>query len=384
MEFLQIPHFFITGTDSELNKRFIELCCSEFNGKPDKNQNRLYHFSKNEICFTIGNNWGDIIYRQSLVIVITNDGIYHLYDKNSPHLVLNFGSTLTVGNGNGNVHMLDFCSIDKDSVISSVLYGIMFCENYSMSLHLRSSISPQVTRLLKRVYRSLDYDFRNMISMKALSDFHSKVFGVSLSRYDLSCIFQILHNGAEPLRVENFECSELSFESFIQIMQFYVDKGYGHVVFRIIKSSHFHCYFSPTTANQRLLFDDNVPQKLTDIGIRFLRCIFESFGNEYLTLDNINEEFCFSGEIPDRFSIVRQMNEENWINIWSEWSQLFPCEVARQLLALGFPKKRLYEAFDIIEKETNNYIPAILGFGLVAVGATSALYYINKNKKNMQ
>ena len=376
MNFNNEINIYLNSSNPELIVKFLKIIKKIYNTFYDKNCSKILKFQIEKTNLNLSQSWESINFNPSLIIFLSEDGFIINDNIILPHLIISFNENIEKAENNN--HYLYFKELNKDSILSILSYSIIFSNCFNLGIHSRNIIPHKTILLLKRVFRSLDIKFISKITVLQFSEFHELVFGTKLSYIDLIRIYQSQHDGSEPLSVERYLNSYLYFDDFLKIFQSYVNKGYGSLIYQIIKYSKFHEFFQNENIYLKKLFNKYKPQRLTSIGENFLKNLYENF-NDFILKEKLIEEFQFSGGIPNRFTLLKEINENNWIQLWSDWSILDPEETARQLLSLGFPFKLLKEAFGINKEVKNNSKYIILGSTITILSLTSL--YLLKNKK---
>ncbi|KAH0790679.1 hypothetical protein GPJ56_005420 [Histomonas meleagridis] len=236
-------------------------------------------------------------------------------------------------------------------------------------------MSPLCAEYLRRFFRSLDTDFDGKIFLSDLSAQNNKVFGCDFSDEDYCSIFQII-NGSTPLYVSTVKSLRISFESFFKLMQYLIDEGYTHVVYKLIHSTEFHNYLSNQTQ-----FVFHTPAVLNSNGTKFVRSLFDGLSDNP-SRDEVLELFALQGGAPQRFVNMRRINIKDWVNAWHDWFRLEPSEAAHHLLAFGFPKEKLLQSIGYETQSSNPLLPIVVTGVVTVAAAFSFLYLKLRNNRN--
>jgi hypothetical protein len=299
--------------------------------------------------------------------------------RNTPQIVIQINEAEIPEKVEGDIHFISFPNITPMNTLSAMSYAITFHDCFPLKLHNRGPLTHDVELLLKRVFRSLDTDFDGKIQVADFSKYHEKYLGTELGPDDMIFIFEALHDGSQPANVYQFMRSSLSFEYFLKLMQHYATLGYGHIVVQIIRGADYYYFFNQEVEIKESIFENLEPQRLQNSAIAFLHNVYADY-----SIDNVIEqfidEFRFSGGAPERFKNVKEMSEEIWIEMWQEWSEYKPAEAARTLLAFGFPRDLILDAFGIKKPEPNKSIGIIAGIAATALSLGGAWLLFQRRK----
>lgn len=370
----------ITGSDQKLIDVFVNECAKHFKGKMDSTFNRIYKIIIGNRITYIQNNWCDLQHDPSLKIILTENGAFEPPKTKHPHLVIQINEKLLPERVAGDIHILSYKIISQEMLHSCLSYSIAYHDCFLFGLHSRGEVKPIVKLLLRRVFRTLDTNFDGKIQMSDLSDFHRKFFGVPLDNQDMLTFFKALHDGSEPANVYQFIRSSITFDLFLQLMQYLVSKGYGSSVLQIIRCPDYYYYFDPSVNCQELFFGGHEPQKLKNasIAVEFLHQVYQDFNGERI-MQQVNDEFSLCGGTPERFANVREMGEETWISRWIDWSAVNPSDACRHILSFGFPPEMIYEAFDVPKPDNSTSVTLIAGISSGLLACSALWYYFYKH-----
>lgn len=376
IDLFPVPRIQVTGVNQTLIDSFISTCVKSFKGKADPTFNRVYKITIGNRFAYVQNNWMDLQHNPSMIIVLTENGAFEPPKLILPTLVLQINQELMPERVVNDIHILSYRSISHDMMHSCLSYSISFHDCYKFGLHTRGQVKPVVKLLLHRVFRALDTNFDGKIQMFEFSKFHENYFGLPFDNQDMLTFFKALHDGAEPASVSQFFYSFIRFESFLQLMQYLVSRGYGASVLQLIRCPDYYYYFDESVNCQELFFGGTQPKRLsnTSIAVEFLRQIYSDFGGENI-MKQVHEEFSLSGGTPERFANVREMGEDTWISRWIDWSAVSPSDACRQLLSLGFPPDMIYEAFEVPKPDNNKSVGLIAGISSGILAASALWYY---------
>ena len=377
MELFPVPRFYATGKDQKLVDAFVDAVSKSFSGKQDRTFNRVFKISiGNRFCY-IQNNWEDMQHIPSMIIHVTAGGGVDLPPKNLPQIVLQFNENIFPEKVENDVHFLSFPNMTHQFIHSAMSYTMIYHDCFPFSLHTRGELKHDVVMLLKRVFRTLDTDFDGKIQVSDFSKYHERYLGTELGPQDMLLMFKALHDGSEPLNIYTFVQSSLNFEQFLKIMQYYVSLGYGHVILQIIRGADYYYFFNDSVEMSQTIFLNMDPPAIQGHAITFLHNVYADFGLDNV-LEQVAEEFRFSGDVPERFKNVREMGEETWITKWKEWSAIDPYETARTLLAFGYPHDLILDAFGLKKPESSKSIPIIAGLATAAISIGGAWFLFRR------
>ena len=377
MELFPVPRFYATGKDQKLVDMFVDSVAKSFSGKQDRTFNRVFKITiGNRFCF-IQNNWEDMQHIPSLIIHVTAGGGVDLLEKKLPQIVLQFNENLLPEKVENDIHYISFPNMKHQFIHSAMSYTMIYHDCYPFSLHSRGELTHDVIMLLKRVFRTLDTDFDNKIQVSDFSKYHEKYLGTALGPQDMLLMFKALHDGSEPLNIITFVQSSLNFEQFIKIMQYYVTLGYGHIILQIIRGADYYYFFNDSIEISQTVFYNMNPPSIQGHALTFLHNVYADFGLDNV-LEQVAEEFRFSGGVPERFKNVREMGEETWITKWKEWSTIDPYETARTLLAFGYPHELILDAFGLKKPESSKSLPILAGIATAALSIGGAWFLFKR------
>jgi hypothetical protein len=254
------------------------------------------------------------------------------------------------------------------SILHSVFsYAAVLNDCLPFGLHLRRSLSPLCVSCLRRVFRSLDFDFDSRVLFSDFSDFHSSVFGNRLSLSDCVSIFRIM-TGADPRHPSQLLTASFTFDQFIEFAKYLVLQGDGPILFKLINASTFHRFLAP---DRIYLFEGAPARELSRSCRAFVRELYQEL-NEVPSGEDVARLFDIQGEPPTRISNMRSFELSEWVRVWADWCASEPGQAARNLLAFGFPIEKVDEAFGIVAPPKTIPAVAIGGVGLVVLTASVA------------
>ena len=378
MEYLSAPFFVVESKDPELRNNFIELTWKCFGKKKKPDDPTL-------ISFKVSNEWASIVEKNRLnesdsfikIILAKN---LHTFIENpaTPTLILNISSDENqLQKGEGFCHLITSPNLDIDTIRSFMSYSLIFSHCCSLQIQDRKGISSsRLKDHIKRLFRTLDTNFDLKITYQQLSDYHLKVFNQQLSPYEYGEIFKII-NGAEPLDPKGLDSFFITFDNFFLFFETLVKKGYGEIVYQMLKHSTFHKYYSHP---EKPILPKNQSGNLIQSVRTFLTHVFNDMG-DYPTTSSIRELFKdFTGGTPIRFRNMLAVTLNDWLSKWNDFALLEPEEAARSLLSLGYPEELIVEAFDMIKPNEASPLPIAFGFGGIALAGFSYLIYRSLKK----
>ncbi|OHS96639.1 hypothetical protein TRFO_37135 [Tritrichomonas foetus] len=361
-----IPNSFSVRCQTpDYKSKFLSVCHKLYHGRADSENNLIYYIYAQKITYQFHFDDSD---QDSTIPIL------HICDEENliPHgtvkdrLCLQF---CVCGDASSNrkpkedkfMVTLYHNDITLATVQSTINYFLMLNECFPYQLHLRQELSEECTILLKRLFRSLDVNFSRRISLQSLSELNFQIFGVHLSDDDLSSIFQVLHEGDEPAFVDTVKTMTISSDEFLKIMEHLQMTGYGHTVYKFMFSSDYYLYLNPnnTYEIQGKIIELNTPAQ------NFITSLYSDFPDQP-TREQLIELFLPNGGAPARLTNLRMVREADWLDMWNNWFRSEPNEVARHLLAFGFPSKMIQEAFTIEPEQTVAPV-AVTAAGLTAI-----------------
>lgn len=365
--------FLVRSQTPELRDQFIAAFRKLYRAKYVNYSLRILSMSLDGREYTLF--FDEIHEDYALNIFILNEEDYAIDDDGKPSVTLVIRSGI---DKNTKSHDNDFVFFDESISTNSVryifTYAVMLNDCYPFGLHLKKEIKGLCLEYLRRFFRSLDYDFDGKIFLSDLSKQNKKVFGVDFSDNDYCSIFQII-NGSTPLYVENVKTLAISFENFMTLMQHLVNEGYSHVVYKLMMSTDFQNYFGK---ENEFIFTE--PVNLNINGYKFLSEVYNDLGDN-ISYQNVLALFSLQGGPPPRFTNLRKIDMDDWINIWKDWFRLEPAEAAYHLLAFGFPMSKLIETLGYQNQKSSSLIPIIATGGIALIGVCSFLYLKFKNRR---
>lgn len=375
----EIPTSFIVRCQEEEQNQFLVACRKLFHAKLNPIYSFMYIVIINQNKYDLVLNSEDPNNKELVpLIFLSDEDRFNYTNKNPSQLVVHICLTDQIRDSKfeKNIFTLYYPSISLSTVESFMTYITMLNDCFPYGLHQRGELSHDCCILLKHLFRSLDDNFKGKIPLSTLSLQNFNIFGVHLSAEDYYSIFQIIREGDEPKFIDAVRTMTISFDEFLQIMQHLKSSGYGHVIYLYMFSTDYYKYMNPChnyEINGQLL-------SLSDKAFQFIKMLYNEF-QELPSPRELIEMFLPNGGAPQRLTNLKHISEEVWVEMWEAWFRAEPYEVARNLLAFGFPISDANQPFNI--KQEQNVSPVTIGIACLTGLAATGGFMLMKMKKKL-
>lgn len=371
------PQILLKCPDMGLRSAFIGTIEKIYHGKQDSVHQQIYHFTIGRDVCDLMINFEDLDHQATVILVLNHEYNETLVKTERPCVFCQITPEKVKPKIIDNIHLISFDKIAHGTVQALLTYLIIYNDCVPFDLHLRKPMIPYTLDLLKRAFRSFDFNCEGTICLSDFSEIHRQIFGSNLSSEDMSSIFQVLNEGSEPLWIETLRSRNISFPDLCILMQHLINQGYGHIVYEFIKFSPFHLFLDQ---NYPYMFNGPT-KKLNAYGQKFILGLYHDF-NGVPTKEQIEDLFRLSGGTPHRFANMKHFSEKDWVAAWNDWALLEPGNAAKQMLAIGFPVEKINEAFGCESKSAGSTVAAITAsVGLTAAAALGATLLIFHSRK---
>lgn len=371
MAFFAEHRISIRCMDMDLRNTVVSQLHDLFRMKNNGESTHQFEMVVDETLFSVTMNVDDK--RAVLLVFLTEDDQYSITDDGRPTVVVKLGADETTSHGS--LVIFGIPQLDKSIMRSIIAYTSMMCDCAPFGLHLRAPLSQLTKDCLRRVFRSLDFDFDGRIGLTDLSEYNFEVFGSHMSSDDLLAVFRLLNEG-DPLYIDTIRTYLIDYEQFEALMQQLVNKGYGHTVFKLIQAGDFRRHMFPEFPIQ---FNGATKREMGDDAVKFLTNLFQEF-IDTPSHGQVMDMFKLQGGPPIRMSNTKVFTPREWIRVWSEWCILEPNEAARHLVAFGFPLKKINDTFGVVEESRSEFPSSIALLGAVTSIIGGMVMYLRRRK----